>query len=321
MSRSSHHHFIPRFHLRQFSREDLVAVYVKNMDAIVPRQPVSHTAVRSGFHVVRTARGRSDVIERAIGTIENAAAPILTQLATGPTPGSLSRTERRLLARYIGTLYLRVPSQRELLSRLQTEFVGQAGWPGLTRQHLDRSIDAINLTQSEEEADAWRTILGYLIKGQQEVVDAHSSLQGIALGGLLAEDISMMEWTVYRRVLPPYFVLPDRPVVGCKPRQEEGPSWFAVALGANALLVMEDTRKPSLRELSADAPDPMLRKLWQRSFPTMYSGLDDPVIFNARLAWWLIARDAIGRGTSDLSYMRGLFLSGSATLASRYPAS
>ncbi|MFS0700029.1 DUF4238 domain-containing protein [Cellulomonas sp. 179-A 4D5 NHS] len=148
------HHTVPRFFLRGFADGERITT-VRLPGSRRFTQSVRHASVVTDFYSVEGHPDGEDVVEKALGEIEGAAAEAIRQAASGSWP--LGQEDRTWLGFYLAVQMVRTPIQRRTVEYLARQMrrmeIALNGKPAL-REALE-SHTASKLTDVELNA-VWK---------------------------------------------------------------------------------------------------------------------------------------------------------------------
>jgi hypothetical protein len=120
MSVPKRHHYLPKFYLNGFCRDDLLYVYDRKKNEI-RRQPPVNTAIQGNYYTLEDFDGNKDTqIEAMLSEIEGAASPIIDK-ATNRT--QLSAQDKEELALFLAFLMNRVPDFEKSINRMEEHLI------------------------------------------------------------------------------------------------------------------------------------------------------------------------------------------------------
>lgn len=298
----SSHHYIPRFHLRQFSC-DQNRGHVWSFDKRTgdfSKVSVKKAAAEIGYYSVPPGKDYdADVLERAFSQLETQVAPLLRWLASR-RPGwwGLGRQHRRYLADYLATLHLRGPAWRDASTAIATFSARvEADMLLSNPEEFARRARAVGIPESDDALDALRLRWLDELRTGELVIEAPKewSLLNLQMGESIAPMLMGRRWFLYRRPTLPRLILGDQPVVIHAPpdHPEHVGAGFETpgvevycALSPTALLVI------------SDEPDNGVVTVVEHDDPEDFGG--DWVYVPNRAAWMHSRRYLIGSRQPDL---------------------
>jgi Protein of unknown function (DUF4238) len=113
------HHFIPRFLLNRFAKDDERLVQLDKTTGKPQVIPAKSAASRHHFYTFADGEGgKSSVVEGIFGMVENHAAPALKRLEE---TGEVTDVDRAAIAMFLAYLWQRTPAARERAGKLAQE--------------------------------------------------------------------------------------------------------------------------------------------------------------------------------------------------------
>ena len=295
--RARRHHYVPRFHLRQFAA-DAGRRFIFEHDkrtGQTQRRPIARVAAQMDLYTVAGADGvPTDELERAFGPLEAAAAPVIRRLAA-LTAGPMNTTDDELvrLGAYVALQYARLPDQLNQLRKFSDDVETMAmqvlfGDPDHYRDyHRHRGS-----TASDDDLEAERVAgLEALRTGAWRPTGGREgALSTIATGvQAIAPIVASMHWTVLIRARAPWFVLGDAPVTLHNDRAtRHNPPGFAIPgtevympiSPTRALLAMATKTMVADRAVELASDDDAARMIveaWAYSVDAVYGHSEDAI--------------------------------------------
>ncbi len=280
MSIARRHHTLPQFYLRGFSQNDLITT-VELTDGKRYQQSIRKTATENDFYAVPGHKEGPDAFEKALSSVESAAASVFQKLEHDVWP--LGEEDRPILASFIALQAVRGPAHRRNLEHITTEFArlniglgGRARMVDWIRETYGQSVTP------EEVEEVWRQATqpeGPTIPVEPIIHIEHMVRQMTMIAPLLWG----RPWTLFR-LEQDSLITCDNPV-GLLPGKDR-PSWsgvgFATAWGITfplarrlGLLIKDPAHSngpdPSIDEITAGRLDiqgakiPRIEKLFNLS--------------------------------------------------------
>lgn len=141
-------HFLPRFYLEGFARDDLVAVYDRETGEVRLQQPVN-TGVIGHFYTMEDEQGRKRFeIEQLLSEYESKAKPVIDLLASGHAVNADQRSD---LAIFVALGAMRTPDIVESLQQMNSGLVEKV------MKTMYASVDQVLENLRRDEAYAGKT--------------------------------------------------------------------------------------------------------------------------------------------------------------------
>ncbi len=219
---NSFQHYVPRFLLEYFSKDNLLWIYDRHKKEF-RQQPPKATAGEKAFYVFSDKKGDKNAeLEKMFSAIEGAAAGIIKELDGGKE--TLDLQQKADLAMFLAALYLRVP---ESINR--SEDMGIQ----MTKEFMSRSVmfeGYFNKAMDEIEKKVGKKITPEQRKDIQKTFrDKKYNLvfpKGYALGTLLSnltefyKIMAQMDWIIVRPPKDKAFISSDHPAFTFNPKPE-----------------------------------------------------------------------------------------------------
>lgn len=248
MSSPKRHHYLPRFYLAGFCRENRVWLYDREKKEVRWQTP-KNTAVRTHFYSIENKNGtRTAEIEGMLAKVEGDASPCIEKLRQGEP---LSELERAQLAFFMALLRTRVPEFHEFI-----RLIHETRWKAIMRVLASRegALEGLieQIPAGEVSAERLRE---FLRRGEYTVdISREGSLPSmIALAVALGQALDASDWLVLAAPGGTSFVTSDDPVVPIWPRREGGDSGTIgfispsvrklIPLAQDTLLIAEGTER------------------------------------------------------------------------------
>lgn len=299
---AARHHYIPRFHLRQFAcNRDRGHVwrYDKRSDHY-ERVPIRRAAAEIGYYSVPPGDDHdAEILERAFNQLETQAAPIVRWLASRP-PGwwGLGAQHRRYMADYLATLHLRGPAWRDASTSIATfsERVDADMLLNNPEEFARRARDA-GWEQPEAELNATRLQWQEELRTGRLILEAPKqwSLLNLQMGEIVAPILMQRRWFIYLRSIRPWLILGDQPVVIHPPADH--PEHMGASFGTPGVEIYCPL-SPSALLLIADEPDNGVVTVLEPDDSHDFGG--DWLYVPNRSAWGLSHQYVIGSRQPDL---------------------
>jgi len=232
-------HYLPRFYLDGFTRDELLAVYDRD-EKTLRRQTPNNTAVIGHFYTLIDGEGRKRFeLESHLAEVEAKASEALRVLISG---GQLDEQQRAKFSYFVALCVFRTPDLVESVKHLKGELVktlARFSFSDIarTKDILRGSAEA---AQSEEQLDeAARGIVEFAQSGKYEVEVEHEWAVATALGK--AADIGgifvQREWFVFHvEQERDSFVTTDAPVTLMTTRRKHL-GFYGVGFGSEDAVV------------------------------------------------------------------------------------
>jgi hypothetical protein len=146
MSTPKLHHYLSRFYLEGFTRDEMLSVFDRKSNEYRTQHPLTTAAIRH-FYAIETDDGKRDIeVELHLGKIEGKAQPIIAALDRGD---SITPEDRVYLSYFLGLLHSRVPK----FEREMTEVADQAIKAILKRMFPNEEVAASHLRRRGRDGD------------------------------------------------------------------------------------------------------------------------------------------------------------------------
>ncbi|HXC75763.1 MAG TPA: DUF4238 domain-containing protein [Candidatus Acidoferrum sp.] len=275
MTLSEDHHYISQLILRGFSRDGARLITVTKALAssdsfdCYPRMSIRGRAFEKGFNLVDLPAGKAtDVLERAVAThIEGPAGEARAEMLLAPYGVlHLNPRRRRAMCLLAGLLHANSPIGRGSFDPvLDKVFAGLKAAPGAASLVRSMALGAALDNTDTEEVAAWEHVLGLLSAGDTPEARANARRLTLLWGQMTAKGLQRMSLTVLRIDAPPFFVLPDLPVLGHAPDGGDIPdpgSWVIFPIDHRHLVVFTTDSQP---DMVRGADSGMLVGLWTKT--------------------------------------------------------
>lgn len=295
------HHYVPQFHQRLFRPHRLrgrVWRYDKESQRCSLEGISKSMAIRNYYSIPGEGGTVDDHLETMLSQIEGQAAKVIKVLI-GLADGEWDIHENDILAMsmYLGTLYLRGPSQRTNSDALATWTtrvfldmeIARADWVD-RKLAADPGLNRAELEQAKEHWEEGRIIVE--TDPAQSLLNLQIGLEGVT--PILAQ----RRWHIFKRPNWPYLVMGDQPVTifrpaGLAPYRGAGPATPGVEifcpLDPEHLLVVEDA--------------PHDGKLHVKTLPSLRHSMEATWAQIANdLTWASARRYIVARSQADLEF-------------------
>ena len=124
MSTPKRHHYLPIFYLEKFSKNNILSVFDRELNAYRERPPIS-TAVKKHYYTIKDDEGNKNVeIEKFLSQIEGDAKPIIAKLEKNE---NISEEDKERLSVFISFLINRVPDFEKSTNKFVEKIVEMTG--------------------------------------------------------------------------------------------------------------------------------------------------------------------------------------------------
>ena len=233
-------HFLPEFYLKGFTKNDMIAVFDRELNEVRVQQPVN-TCVIGHFYTMEDASGRKRFeLEQLLSEYEDKATLVIKKLAATEI---INADERANLAIFVALAAFRTPDTVDSLKVFNSNLIGDR----TKRMFVDveevkarmREKPGAPPTEVELDAEA-RELVEYVQRGQYKVKTNHRWVVGMAieLAFNIAPILAGRDWVVlHRDNEKKSFVTTDAPVLltTVAPR---GNSFWGVGFGNTDALVL-----------------------------------------------------------------------------------
>ncbi|HEY3432604.1 MAG TPA: DUF4238 domain-containing protein [Rhodocyclaceae bacterium] len=210
------HHFVPRFYLKGFCRDGLLAVYDREKNEIRNQKP-DDTTVIGHFYTAIDEQGRKRFeLEKALSTIESSASPVIQKLVNKE---EISDTERMDLALFVGLGMCRTPDHIDSIKSLNEQMVKQMNRFAFGSKEQAKQVvkNCSDPPSTEEELEEAAAALFDLVENDEYEVETHPQWAlGMALQmfSVIVPIIVQRHWRVLHRDNEKRsFITSDAPVV------------------------------------------------------------------------------------------------------------
>ncbi len=233
-------HFLPKFYLEGFTKDDKVAVFDRDKNEVRVQQPVN-TGVIGHFYTMEDTDGRQRFeLEQMLSEFEGKASPVIKKLAAKEQPTEEERTD---LAIFVALAGFRTPDIIESLKLFNSGLISDIA------KRMFANIDHVKETMrgkrgsptSEEELEQEaKEMVDFAQSGEYEVTTDHRWAVGMAMKMAfeVAPLLAGRTWLVMHRPnKKTSFVTTDAPVVlsTLTPRE---PSFYGIGFGSTDAMVM-----------------------------------------------------------------------------------
>jgi hypothetical protein len=233
-------HFLPEFYLKGFTKNDMIAVFDREMNEIRIQQPVN-TCVIGHFYTMEDASGRKRFeLEQLLSEYEDKASLVIKKLAAREI---INADERANLAIFVALAAFRTPDIVDSLKAFNSNLIGDMA----KRMFVDveevkarmRGKPGTLPTEVELDAEA-RELVEYVQNGQYNVKTNHRWAVGMAmeLAFNIAPILAGRDWVVVHRDNEnKSFVTTDAPVLLTTVAPRENGFW-GIGFGNTDALVL-----------------------------------------------------------------------------------
>ena len=233
-------HFLPEFYLKGFTKNDMIAVFDRELNEIRVQQPVN-TCVIGHFYTMEDASGRKRFeLEQLLSQYEDKASPVIKKLAATEV---INADERANLSIFVALAAFRTPDVVDSLKAFNSNLIGDMA----KRMFVDveevkaRMRGKPGTPPMEDELDAEaRELVKYMQNGQYKVKTNHRWAVGMAidLAFNIAPILAGRDWVVvHRDNEKKSFVTTDAPVLLTTVAQRENSFW-GIGFGNTDALVL-----------------------------------------------------------------------------------
>lgn len=233
-------HFLPEFYLKGFTKNDMIAVFDRELNEIRVQQPVN-TCVIGHFYTMEDASGRKRFeLEQLLSQYEDKASPVIKKLAATEI---INADERTNLAIFVALAAFRTPDVVDSLKAFNSNLIGDMA----KRMFVDveevkaRMRGKPGTPPMEDELDAEaRELVTYMQNGQYKVKTNHRWAVGMAidLAFNIAPILAGRDWVVvHRDNEKKSFVTTDAPVLLTTVAPRENSFW-GIGFGNTDALVL-----------------------------------------------------------------------------------
>lgn len=233
-------HFLPEFYLKGFTKNDMIAVFDRELNEIRVQQPVN-TCVIGHFYTMEDASGRKRFeLEQLLSQYEDKASPVIKKLAATEV---INADERANLALFLALAAFRTPDVVDSLKAFNSNLIGDMA----KRMFVDveevkaRMRGKPGAPPMEDELDAEaRELVKYMQNGQYKVKTNHRWAVGMAidLAFNIAPILAGRDWVVvHRDNEKKSFVTTDAPVLLTTVAPRENSFW-GIGFGNTDALVL-----------------------------------------------------------------------------------
>lgn len=233
-------HFLPEFYLKGFTKNDMIAVFDRELNEIRVQQPVN-TCVIGHFYTMEDASGRKRFeLEQLLSQYEDKASPVIKKLAATEV---INADERANLAIFVALAAFRTPDVVDSLKAFNSNLIGDMA----KRMFVDveevkaRMRGKPGTPPMEDELDAEaRELVKYMQNGQYKVKTNHRWAVGMAidLAFNIAPILAGRDWVVvHRDNEKKSFVTTDAPVLLTTVAPRENSFW-GIGFGNTDALVL-----------------------------------------------------------------------------------
>lgn len=233
-------HFLPEFYLKGFTKNDMIAVFDRELNEIRVQQPVN-TCVIGHFYTMEDASGRKRFeLEQLLSQYEDKASPVIKKLAATEI---INADERTNLAIFVALAAFRTPDVVDSLKAFNSNLIGDMA----KRMFVDveevkaRMRGKPGTPPMEDELDAEaRELVKYMQNGQYKVKTNHRWAVGMAidLAFNIAPILAGRDWVVvHRDNEKKSFVTTDAPVLLTTVAPRENSFW-GIGFGNTDALVL-----------------------------------------------------------------------------------
>lgn len=218
------HHYLPRFYLAGFSdprilnRENKEAIWVYEKNKSVRRSTPEKEGRERDFYAFQSEDGENFEVEKMLGGIENAVAPIIERLRN--VRYVLSVEERQSLGLFVGTMQTRTPFARSLDEKIE---------PVLSRMLERKARDPAAFRS------LWDTLFPetgtdtYVEQIRMEILDDRNFQRpeyklesALVIGQMRAEALLQFDWQIVYADESESFVTSDNPIIAGTWKQTNG---------------------------------------------------------------------------------------------------
>lgn len=120
MSTPKRHHYLPRFYLKGFSKDNMLFVFDRELNKYRKQSP-KDTAVKSYYYALKDDEGKKNLeMEAFLSQIEGSAKPIIERLENGET---ISEEDKKILSIFVSFLMNRVPDFEESVNKMHESII------------------------------------------------------------------------------------------------------------------------------------------------------------------------------------------------------
>lgn len=218
MAEYENQHTVPEFHLRHFlpdAGQQVLWQYTKSSPGRARQVSPRKASAESYFYSAKRPDGTWDVrLEKALGVVERETAPALNRLIVNERA---NRTDRQLIAQYIGLMFMRTKLPRDNANAYVAELESPRFAAELVQQHGD-SLSAVFGEAGVKQLYVDAT------KGAGLVMPKNFHLDDIfERADRWGSKIFQMQWTIWKAPKSSFFVMSDNPAFARDPCKLKAP--------------------------------------------------------------------------------------------------
>jgi hypothetical protein len=207
MSTPKLHHYLSRFYLEGFTRDQMLSVFDRKTNEYRPQHPLTTAAIRHFYTIEKEDGGRNVEVELQLSKLEGKTKPVIAALERGE---SIAPEDRVYLSYFLGFLHSRVPRfEREI-----TEVADQVIKALLKRMIPNEEAAAAHLRRAGKEEDVRAAAMVDFIQNERfSIKGSRNNAIGMMLHQApdLAKQFNIMDWMVAHADPRTAFITTDAP--------------------------------------------------------------------------------------------------------------